>query len=86
MKGNICRCGEYAKVYTAVETAAGEMRNPPAQPQVLLGPPPPHTGNPATATYQFANPLGSDEFIGEVNFLAAVSFVVQPPAGPLRKK
>jgi aerobic-type carbon monoxide dehydrogenase small subunit (CoxS/CutS family) len=67
LSGNICRCGEYAKVYTSVEAAAAEMRNPPAQPQVVLGPPPPHTGNPATATYQFANPLGSDEFIGEVN-------------------
>jgi aerobic-type carbon monoxide dehydrogenase small subunit (CoxS/CutS family) len=67
LSGNICRCGEYAKVYDAVETAAAEMRNPPAPQQVLLGPPPPHTGNPATATYQFVNPLGSDEFIGEVN-------------------
>jgi aerobic-type carbon monoxide dehydrogenase small subunit (CoxS/CutS family) len=67
LSGNICRCGEYVKVYDAVETAAKEMQNPPAQPQVLLGPPPPHTGNPATASYQFVNPLGSDEFIGEVN-------------------
>jgi aerobic-type carbon monoxide dehydrogenase small subunit (CoxS/CutS family) len=67
LSGNICRCGEYVKVYDAVEAAAKEMQNPPAQPQVLLGPPPPHTGNPATATFQFANPLGSDEFIGEVN-------------------
>jgi aerobic-type carbon monoxide dehydrogenase small subunit (CoxS/CutS family) len=67
LSGNICRCGEYVKVYTAVETAAAEMKNPPAQPQVQLGPPPPHTGNPATAQYQFVNPLGSDEFIGEVN-------------------
>jgi aerobic-type carbon monoxide dehydrogenase small subunit (CoxS/CutS family) len=67
LSGNICRCGEYAKVYDAVEAAAAEMRNPPSSPQVLLGPPPPHTGNPATASFQFVNPLGSDEFIGEVN-------------------
>lgn len=67
LSGNICRCGEYVKVYDAVETAAAEMRNPPAQPQVVLGPPPPHTGNPATASFQFVNALGSDEFIGEVN-------------------
>jgi aerobic-type carbon monoxide dehydrogenase small subunit (CoxS/CutS family) len=67
LSGNICRCGEYVKVYDAVETASKEMQNPPAQQQVLLGPPPPHTGNPATASYQFVNPLGSDEFIGEVN-------------------
>jgi xanthine dehydrogenase YagT iron-sulfur-binding subunit len=67
LSGNICRCGEYSKVYDAVEAAAAEMKNPPAQPQVLLGPAPPHTGNPATLTLQFVNPLGSDEFIGEVN-------------------
>jgi aerobic-type carbon monoxide dehydrogenase small subunit (CoxS/CutS family) len=67
LSGNICRCGEYVKVYDAVDTAVAEMQNPPAKPQVVLGPPPPHTGNPATATYQFVNPLGSDEFIGEVN-------------------
>jgi carbon-monoxide dehydrogenase small subunit len=67
LSGNICRCGEYAKIYDAVETAGKEMQNPPAKPQVQVGPPPPHTGNPATQTYQFANPLGSDEFIGEVN-------------------
>jgi len=67
LSGNICRCGEYVKVFTAVETAAAELSNPPAQTPVLLGPPPPHTGNPATATYQLVNPLGSDEFIGEIN-------------------
>jgi aerobic-type carbon monoxide dehydrogenase small subunit (CoxS/CutS family) len=67
LSGNICRCGEYVKVYDAVDAAMAEMQNPPAKPQVVLGPPPPHTGNPATATYQFVNPLGSDEFIGEVN-------------------
>jgi aerobic-type carbon monoxide dehydrogenase small subunit (CoxS/CutS family) len=67
LSGNICRCGEYVKVYDAVEAAAAELRNPPARPQVVLGPPPPHQGNPATATFQFVNPLGSDEFIGEVN-------------------
>jgi aerobic-type carbon monoxide dehydrogenase small subunit (CoxS/CutS family) len=67
LSGNICRCGEYAKIFDAVETAGKEMQNPPAQPQVQLGPPPPHTGNPASLTLQFVNPLGSDEFIGEVN-------------------
>ena len=29
LSGNICRCGEYPKIYEAVETAAAEMRNPP---------------------------------------------------------
>ncbi len=67
LSGNICRCGEYPKIYEAVETAAAEMRNPPARPQVVLGPPPPRTGSPATLELQFVNPLGSDEFIGEVD-------------------
>jgi aerobic-type carbon monoxide dehydrogenase small subunit (CoxS/CutS family) len=67
LSGNICRCGEYPKIYTAVEVAAAEMRNPPAKPQVVLGPPAPRTGSPAQAEFTFANPLGSDEFIGEVD-------------------
>ena len=67
LSGNICRCGEYPKIYTAVETAAAEMRNPPAKPQVVLGPPAPRTGSPASAEFTFVNPLGSDEFIGEVD-------------------
>src|ERR1700682_1514418 len=44
LSGNICRCGEYAKIYTAVETAATELRSPPAKPQLVIGPPPPRTG------------------------------------------
>jgi len=67
LSGNICRCGEYPKIYSAVEAAAAEMANPPAKPQVAIGPPPARTGSPATADYQFVNPLGSDEFIGEVD-------------------
>jgi len=67
LSGNICRCGEYPKIYAAVETAAGELRNPPAKPQVVVGPPAPRTGKPSTAQYSFAQPLGSDEFIGEVD-------------------
>jgi aerobic-type carbon monoxide dehydrogenase small subunit (CoxS/CutS family) len=67
LSGNICRCGEYPKIYTAVETAAAEMRNPPAKPPVVLGPPAPRTGSPASVELAFANPLGSDEFIGEVD-------------------
>jgi aerobic-type carbon monoxide dehydrogenase small subunit (CoxS/CutS family) len=67
LSGNICRCGEYAKIYDAVEAAATELRSPAAKPQVVIGPPPPRTGSPATMEFQFANPLGSDEFIGEVD-------------------
>jgi aerobic-type carbon monoxide dehydrogenase small subunit (CoxS/CutS family) len=67
LSGNICRCGEYPKIYQAVESAAAELRNPPARPQIVIGPPAPRTGSPATMEFQFANPLGSDEFIGEVD-------------------
>jgi aerobic-type carbon monoxide dehydrogenase small subunit (CoxS/CutS family) len=67
LSGNICRCGEYPKIYTAVETAAAELRSPPAKPQIVVGPPAPRTGKPATAQYSFAQALGSDEFIGEVD-------------------
>src|SRR5438105_6252756 len=67
LSGNICRCGEYPKIYEAVEAAGAEMRSPPAKPQVVIGPPPPRTGSPSTLELQFVNPLGSDEFIGEVS-------------------
>jgi aerobic-type carbon monoxide dehydrogenase small subunit (CoxS/CutS family) len=65
--GNICRCGEYPKIYTAVETAAAELRNPPAKPQVVIGPPPPRQGRPAQKEFEFVNALGSGEFIAEVD-------------------
>jgi xanthine dehydrogenase YagT iron-sulfur-binding subunit len=71
LSGNICRCGEYTKIYTAVEAAGAEMRNPPAKPQPVIGPAAPRTGSPSVLNLEFANPLGSDEFIGEVS--AAVS-------------
>jgi aerobic-type carbon monoxide dehydrogenase small subunit (CoxS/CutS family) len=67
LSGNICRCGEYPKIYEAVEAAAAEMRSPQAKPQVVIGPPPARTGSPSTLQLEFANPLGSDEFIGEVD-------------------
>jgi hypothetical protein len=67
LSGNICRCGEYTKIYNAVEAAATELKSPPAKAQVVLGPPPPRTGSASTQEFQFVNPLGSDEFIGEVD-------------------
>jgi len=67
LSGNICKCGEYPKVYTSVEAAAQEMANPPAKPEVVIGPPPARTGSPSTLTLTFVNPLGSAEFIGEVS-------------------
>ncbi|HEV7663875.1 MAG TPA: (2Fe-2S)-binding protein, partial [Chloroflexota bacterium] len=53
LSGNICRCGEYPKIYTAVETAAAEMRNPAAKPQVVVGPPPARVGSPTTTDFTF---------------------------------
>jgi len=67
LSGNICRCGEYPKIYTAVEAAAAEMRSPAAKPQVVIGPPAPRTGSPTTTEFSLVNPLGSDEFIGEID-------------------
>jgi aerobic-type carbon monoxide dehydrogenase small subunit (CoxS/CutS family) len=67
LSGNICRCGEYPKMYVAVETAAAELRNPPAKPQLVIGPPPPRTGKPSSAQYGFVNALSSDELIAEVD-------------------
>jgi len=67
LSGNICRCGEYPKIYESVEAAAAELRSPPAKPQIVIGPPPPRQGSPATLELQLQNPLGSDEFIGEVD-------------------
>jgi aerobic-type carbon monoxide dehydrogenase small subunit (CoxS/CutS family) len=71
LSGNICRCGEYTKIYSAVEAAGAEMRNPPAKAQPVIGPAAPRTGSPSVLNLDFVNPLGSDEFIGEVS--AAVS-------------
>ena len=67
LSGNICRCGEYAKIYDAVEAAGAELRSPPAKAQVVIGPPASRTGNPSVLQLEFVNPLGSDEFIGEVD-------------------
>ncbi|HEX8969314.1 MAG TPA: 2Fe-2S iron-sulfur cluster-binding protein [Chloroflexota bacterium] len=67
LAGNICRCGEYPKIYTAVHTAADAMRNPPAPQQVVVGPPPARTTPLASKQFQFVTQLGSPEFIADVN-------------------
>jgi aerobic-type carbon monoxide dehydrogenase small subunit (CoxS/CutS family) len=67
LAGNICRCGEYPKIYTAVHAAADAMRNPPARAQVVLGPAPARTTPLASKQYQFVTQLGSPEFISDVN-------------------
>src|SRR3989442_8365110 len=53
--------------YAGVNAPPRERRTPPVKPQAVLGPPPKRTGSPSTMDFQFANPLGSDEFIGEVD-------------------
>src|SRR5947209_3828122 len=65
--GNICRCGEYPKIYTSVQTAAAAMRNPPAPKQVVIGPAPVRTAPPASKQVTFVTQLGSPEFIADVN-------------------
>src|SRR5438105_10995832 len=67
LAGNICRCGEYPKIYDSVQAAAAAMRTPPAQQQVVVGPPPARTTPLATKQFQFVTQLGSPEFISDVN-------------------
>src|ERR1051326_8964385 len=67
LAGNICRCGEYPKIYTAVHVAADAMRNPPAPQQVVVGPAPARTAPLASKQFQFVTQLGSPEFISDVN-------------------
>jgi aerobic-type carbon monoxide dehydrogenase small subunit (CoxS/CutS family)/copper chaperone CopZ len=65
--GNICRCGEYPKIYTSVQTAAAAMRNPAPAKQVVIGPEPPRTAPLTTKQFAFVTQLGSPEFIADVN-------------------
>src|SRR5207245_9356599 len=67
LAGNICRCGEYPKIYDSVQAAAAAMRTPPAQQQVVIGPPPARTTPLATKQFQFVTQLGSPEFISDVH-------------------
>ncbi len=67
LAGNICRCGEYPKIYTAVHVAADAIRTPPAPRQVVIGPAPARTTPLASKQFQFVTQLGSPEFISDVN-------------------
>jgi carbon-monoxide dehydrogenase small subunit len=68
LAGNICRCGEYAKIFTAVNTAAAEMRGDKvthlASP-VVVGVAGTAEAAPSAAgvskEFQFANPMGTIE-------------------------
>jgi aerobic-type carbon monoxide dehydrogenase small subunit (CoxS/CutS family) len=71
LSGNICRCGEYARIYSSVEKAAAEMRGeqvtytapasvwlaPLVQPAVTAGAP--ATGQ--SKEFEFATPLATIE-------------------------
>jgi len=67
LAGNICRCGEYTKIYDSVHVAAAAMRNPPAPKQVVIGPAPVRTAPLASKQFTFVTQLGSPEFISDVN-------------------
>lgn len=67
LAGNICRCGEYAKIYASVHAAAAEMRAPKAAKPVVLGPAPARAAPLASKTFSFVTQLGSPEFIADVN-------------------
>ena len=68
LAGNICRCGEYAKIFTAVNTAAAEMRGEKvtylAQPIVVNATGAKEASPTAAGTskeFTFVNPLGTIE-------------------------
>jgi aerobic-type carbon monoxide dehydrogenase small subunit (CoxS/CutS family) len=67
LAGNICRCGEYVKIYSSVHAAAAALRNPPQPTQVVIGPAPARTAPLAARTFTFVIQLGSPEFIADVN-------------------
>lgn len=67
LAGNICRCGEYSKIYDAVNVAAAALRNPPAPKQVVVGPAPARTTPLTSKQFTFVTQLGSPEFIADVN-------------------
>jgi aerobic-type carbon monoxide dehydrogenase small subunit (CoxS/CutS family) len=67
LAGNICRCGEYVKIYSSVQTAAAQMRNPPQPKQVVIGPARARAAPLASRSFTFVTQLGSPEFIADVN-------------------
>jgi hypothetical protein len=68
LAGNICRCGEYAKVLTSVQKAAAEMRGERVSysaPMVIPDDPRPVTAAPVEGAlsrqFEFVRPLGTIE-------------------------
>ena len=67
LAGNICRCGEYPKIYSAIDAAAAELRSPKPARQIVIGPPPVRSTPLPSQTFTFVTQLGSPEFIADVN-------------------
>ena len=67
LAGNICRCGEYAKIYSSVKKAAAEMRGErvsytaPWITEEAITPAAGPVGNTLTKQFEFATPLGTIE-------------------------
>jgi aerobic-type carbon monoxide dehydrogenase small subunit (CoxS/CutS family) len=67
LSGNICRCGEYAKIFTSVNVAAAELRGEPVRhlaSTIVVGARGTEAAPNAAGTskeFQFANPMGTIE-------------------------
>ncbi|HEY3063887.1 MAG TPA: (2Fe-2S)-binding protein [Chloroflexota bacterium] len=86
LSGNICRCGEYVKIYTSVNNAAAEMRGEPvthrAPASAFLSPiAQPQAANAAAA----AAPAGTAKQF-EFNTPLATIEEFEPMASPLKEK
>jgi aerobic-type carbon monoxide dehydrogenase small subunit (CoxS/CutS family) len=72
LSGNICRCGEYAKILTSVEKAAAEMRGErvtytaPLVTDEIPAAITTNAGPTATQQFEFATPLGTIEQFDEL--------------------
>lgn len=72
LAGNICRCGEYAKILTAVKKAAAELRGEKitySAPWISdqAGPVTAAAGGSATRQFEFVTPLGTIEQFDELS-------------------
>jgi xanthine dehydrogenase YagT iron-sulfur-binding subunit len=86
LSGNICRCGEYAKIYTSVNNAAAEMRGEAvthrAPADIFLAP---AVQPPAAAAAAPAAPAGTSKQF-EFNTPLATIEEFEPMAAPLKEK
>jgi carbon-monoxide dehydrogenase small subunit len=85
LAGNICRCGEYKKIFQAVKTAAAEMRGETVKflaPVTLVTAPKPKQIDPNTPTeskdFQFVTPMATiEEFEPFAGRLKALDGIVE---------